>query len=339
MGRLTRKNDLSSHGSKTIKIIKYPDDDVLHSIAKQHGEIADKVKSSLVRVISSAHYRSDFFCAVMYSRDDEVIGFANFIQSSTEPSKWFYTDLWVASEYRRQGCASEIVTAGLRYLSELCAKTLLCTVDQHNEESLNLQKSLGFRQIETQPFENFEVNADGLIMFRLNVPTNYNIISLTDDLNHLLFICNLLTQPLNASALHLKQIPDNEILAFRMKMREALISDKEEDELNYIIRKGVVPVAWLKINGLSEDNLWISMLVVHDKYRNSGIGMFALNFTEEFALSTGRGHIYINTSADNIIARSLYAKAGYTLVKEEFNQYEDETTLTKLTFHKEILFS
>lgn len=335
MKRQTMKS-LSFDNSRAVKIIKYPDDTVLSSIAKQDGEIADKVTSGLTHVISTAHYRSDFFCTVMYS-GDEVIGFANYIQSSTEPSKWFYTDLWVASEYRRQGCATEIVTAGLQHLSELCARTLLCTVDRHNEASLNLQRSLGFEQIGTQPFEDFEVDADGLIMFRLDVPTNYNIIPLTDDLNHLLFICDLLTDPSIASTLHVKTVPDNECIQFRIEMREALIFKAQDDELNYMIRKGIVPVAWLKINGLSNDSLWISMLVVHEKYRRRGVGMFALKFAEDFARKTGRRHIYLCTTADNLVAQSLYKKAGYAVTEEAEQQYGDGSRLIRYTLHKEII--
>ena len=201
----------------------------------------------------------------------------------------------------------EIINTGRQYLSELNAKTLLCTVEPHNEASLNLQRSLGFEQIETQPFENFEV--DGLIMFKMNITTNFNIVCLADDFNHLVFICDLLTNPSNVSALHLKRKLDNEYRQFYKKMREALIFGTADDELNYIIRKGVVPIAWLKLNGLSNDSLWISMLIVHEKYRNLGVGMFALNFVEEFALSTQRNHIYINTTSDNLIAQSLYKKS------------------------------
>lgn len=64
--------------------------------------------------------------------------------------------------------------------------------------------------------------------------------------------------------------------------------------------------------------------------------MFALNFVEEFALSTRRKHIYINTTADNIIARSLYKKVGYTVVGETEYQNEDGTKLVRYTLHKEI---
>lgn len=327
-----------SDNRRTVKIIKYPDDALVCSIAKQHGRIADQVISGLTHVISRAHYRSDFFCTVMYSGED-VIGLANFIQSSAEPSKWFYTDLWVASAYRRQGCATEMVTAGLQHLSELCAKTLLCTVDRQNEASLHVQRALGFEQIPTQPFEDFEVDAEGLVMFSLDVPKNYNILPLADNLNHLLFICNLLTHPSNALALHLKPIADDEILPFRIEMREELIFKEPDNEVNYIIRKGILPIAWLKLNGLSSNSLWISMLVVHEKYRRLGVGMHALRFAEAFARESGRRHIYLHTTADNQAALALYKKTGFSVTAEAEQQYEDGQWLTEYTLHKEIVQS
>lgn len=319
---------------RMVKIIKYPDDIILSSVTKRHGEKADEVIRGLTNTISTAHYHSDFFSTIMYGSNDEIIGYANFFQSSSEPSKWFYGDLWIAPKYRCQGLASEIVSTGWQHLSELNAKVLLCTVDPHNEVSLNLHRSLGFTHIETEPFEDFEV--DGLVMFKKNIPMNYNIIPLADDINHLCFICDLLTHPSNVSALHLKRISDNEYRQFYREMKEALILSDADDELNYIIRKGVVPIAWLKLNGLSEDSLWISMLVVHEKYRNLGVGTFALNCVEEFAFSTQRKHIYINTTADNIIAQSLYKKAGYIVMREAEYQNEDETKLLRYTLHKEI---
>lgn len=260
--------------NRVVKIIKYPDDNMLYSIAKHHGKIADKVISGLTNVISTAHRNSDFFCVIMYDVNDESIGCANFIQSSLAPSKWFYTDLWVLPECRRQGCAIEIVKVGLQYLSDLNAKTLLCTVDPENEASLNFQKSLGFEQIETEPFEDFEV--DDLIMFKKEVEQNFNIVPLKDDFNHLDFICGLL-----------KTNKDGQ-REFYKETREKLISNAKDDELSYIVRKGVVPIAYLRLNIVSGGRAQQSGLIIHEKYKNLDVGTFASNFIRKFALSTER---------------------------------------------------
>lgn len=317
-----------------LTIVKYPNDILLNAIAKHHGKNVDEIRNGLTNIISAAHYHSDFFCTLMQNNKDEVIGCANFIQSSSDPFKWFYTDLWVVSEYRRQGCATEIIRIGRQYLSELHAKTLLCTVEPHNEGSLKLQRSLGFEQIETQPFEDFET--DGLIMFRINIPTNFNMVTLIDDFNYLMFICDLLTHPFNVSALHLKKIADDEYPHFFKEMREALVLGTPKDELNYIIRKGIVPIGWLKLKKLDDTSLRIRMLLVHEKYRNLGVGRFALNFVEKFAHTIQCKHIYASITADNVIAQSLYEKAGYTVLKEENYRNEEGSELVGLTFYKEI---
>lgn len=171
-------------------------------------------------------------------------------------------------------------------------------------------------------------------LFKMNITTNFNIVSLADDFNHLVFICDLLANPSNALALHFNRIPDNEYRQFYKEMRDSLIFSAADDELNYIIRKGVVPIAWLKLNGLSDDSLWISMLVVHEKYRRLGVGIFALNFVDEFARSTGRHHIYLHTTADNYAAQALYKSAGYTVTAEKEQQYGDGSTLRQYTLHK-----
>ncbi len=253
--------------SRVVKIIKYPDDNMLYSIAKHHGKIADKVISGLTNIIATAHRNSDFFCVVMYDATGESIGCANFIQSSSEPSKWFYTDLWVLPKCRRHGCGIGIVNEGIRHLSDLNAKTLLCTVDPENEASLNLQRCLGFKQIETEPFENFEV--DDLIMFKKNIEQNFNIVPLKDDFNHLDFICDLL-----------KTSKDGQ-RKFYKETREKLISNAKDDEMNYIVRKGVVPIAYLRLIILSGNRVQKSEFIIHEKYKNLDVEAFASNFIEE----------------------------------------------------------
>lgn len=318
--------------NRTVKIIRYPDDAILQSMTKRHGNMAGEVIRGLTNMISAAHYHSDFFCAVLYDNDCDMIGHANFTRSSAEPAKWFYSDLWILPEYRRQGCATQIVNTARQHLSELDAKTLLCTVEPDNEASLNLHKSLHFEQVETQPFEDFEVN--GLTMFKSDIPMNFNMIPLADDFNHLVFICDLLTQPSNVLTLHLRETPESEYCQFYKKMKDTLIYDAPDNERNYIIRKGIVPIAWLKLNETGNDSLWIDMLIVHEQYRALGAGTYALHFAEEAALSARRRHIYTHIASDNVIAQSLYKKAGYVIMEENCHQNEDKTDSIRYTFCK-----
>lgn len=174
-------------------------------------------------------------------------------------------------------------------------------------------------------------------MNRSDIFEEYAIAPVNDNADDILFICDLLTDSSNASTLHLKPVPDAEYHRFYNEMKESLISGEVDDELNYIIRKGIAPIAWLKINGLSEDSLWISMLVVHEKYRKQGVGSFAMNFVNELALSTGRRHINIHTTADNKAALALYKKSGYTVTAESEQQYGDGSKRVQYTLHKELI--
>ena len=87
------------------------------------------------------------------------------IQNGKETEKWFYTDLWVGEGYRRLGNAKRLITAGCNYLSNIGAKYLMCAVEGQNIPSINTQISLGFKKIDSEPFEFFD-NADLLMFFK-----------------------------------------------------------------------------------------------------------------------------------------------------------------------------
>lgn len=319
---------------REVKIIRYPDEIVLRAVSRRNVEMADEVIKGLTNLILTAHYHSDFFCAIVYHKNGEIIGYANFIRSSSDCAKWFYCDLWVSPEHRRQGCATRIVNTAREYLSEMDAKTLLCAVEPHNEASHKLHKVLGFEQIATQPFEDFEV--DGLIMYKTNIHMHFNIVPLTDDFNHMMFICDLLTQPANVETLHLKKIPKTEYKQFYQDMKAALLYKAAEDESSYMVRKGVVPVAWLKLSALPEGSLWIRMLIVHEKYRNLGTGSFALQFVEEICLTTKCRRVKAHVTSDNANALLLYQRSGYEIICEEEQRNEDDTRSVRYTLQKEI---
>ena len=163
MNRQTEK--FITVGDYQVLVTKEPSCNMLNSIALQHGNIADKVIRGLTNTIYRAKSSSDYFAVLLLKEKDYVIGYASFIQNSIEPSKWFYTDLWVASEYRRQGIATQILKAGINQLVECHAKFLYCTVEPHNEASIRTQYALGFTETKTEPFE-FFMDMEGLIMFQ-----------------------------------------------------------------------------------------------------------------------------------------------------------------------------
>ena len=95
---------------------------------------------------------------------------------------------------------------------------------------------------------------------------------------------------------------------------EGMLSEKDIDESNFIVYQGSIPVAWLKINGLLNDDIaWISMLVVDRKYHRKGVGTYAVKYAEKFIKAKGIECICINTTDDNNSAKSLYTACDYDL--------------------------
>lgn len=91
------------------------------------------------------------------------------------------------------------------------------------------------------------------------------------------------------------------------------LSENDKDEAHFLIYKHTVPVAWLKINGLSEsDSAWISMLAVSVNHQRQGIGQYTVSYAEQYCKSYGKNTLFIKTTTDNMPAQKLYQKCGYT---------------------------
>lgn len=100
------------------------------------------------------------------------------------------------------------------------------------------------------------------------------------------------------------------------------LSQNDPDEAHFIIHKGAMPAAWLKLNGISGGETgWISMLAVDPPMQHKGAGKYAIEFSEQFFRSKGKKNVGIHTTEDNIPAQNLYKKCGY-----EITEYGECTT-------------
>ncbi len=91
-----------------------------------------------------------------------------------------------------------------------------------------------------------------------------------------------------------------------------VLSERDPDEEHFIVETDGIPAAWVKINGLqNEDTVWLSMLVVDPAKHRQGIGRFAVSVFEEVGITRGFRSFAIRTTADNLPARSLYRSCGY----------------------------
>lgn len=257
-----------------VKILRYPNDEILKAITKRYCDKSKEIEISITDAISNAHYKSDFFCVVV-TDNISVIGWANFFQSSLEGDQWFYSDLWVNTCYRRRGIAKKIIKSGLDYLSQTEAQLLKCTVEPNNIASINLQKSMGFKETKLVPFEDFEIS--GQIMFEIDVEQNLNMVELTDRYDYLIFICDLIKNENNIS--------DNEYQRLYKETRDTLILNNNSRQYNYIIRKGIVPICWVRIDITNyNDKLPETILMIHPKYKNIGIEKIVSKYLGQYKL-------------------------------------------------------
>ena len=88
----------------------------------------------------------------------------------------------------------------------------------------------------------------------------------------------------------------------------------DPDERHFLICKGALPVAYLKLNGLqSNGKAWISMLFVSPSFRRQGVGRFAIRFAEQYVGEQGFASLSVQTDADNTAAIRCYTNCGYQI--------------------------
>lgn len=290
----------------TIQINEYLSSDLAEKIADFRFPNLSDGFFRIVDFAIGGKMFSDYFALIATNQLNEIIGFATFVQNEKDSSKWFYGDLGVHTKYRRLGFARKLVEAGVDYLVQKRASTLITTVSPNNIPSLNLQKSLGFREVTTVPFN--DIFVDGDCMFQKDLDSAYSAVPLTDD--KVRYVTGIMFDENNVKALHSKRITFDE---WKRIFKDA---QTDEDEENFLICKGVIPYAWLKINGLDNLNMaWISMLVVFDRFKGQGAGTYAVKFAEDYIRSKGKNKVGIHTTEDNIPAQNLYKKCSYNITE------------------------
>lgn len=236
----------------------------------------------------------------------------------------YYGDMFVVSEYRRRHIAERMLTLAEQTLIDKWCRTLRCYVEPENIPSQNLQKKFGFTE---RPYEKFnDLLNDGQFMFEKEL-TAFNVVEAKckEDARYVTEIYGK-----NIEALH-----GNEIMFDEWNK---LLSSGDTDEKHFLILKGAIPCAYLKINGLeSGDNIgWISMLAVEPAFHRNGVGEYAVSYAEEFLRNMGKSVICIHTTEDNIPAQRLYDKCGYVISERCELTTGDGVKRTGYTFSKQI---
>lgn len=121
------------------------------------------------------------------------------------------------------------------------------------------------------------------------------------------FIAGVYNDDKNIEALHGERIAYDEWCA--------VLTANDPDEAHFLIRRGGVPCAWLKLNGICDtDTGWISMLVVDTDCHRMGAGTYAVSFAEDHFTEMGKRALGVQTTPDNTAALGLYKKCGFVEV-------------------------
>ena len=149
---------------------------------------------------------------------------------------------------------------------------------------------------------------DGKVSLRFEIDLQNQYIMRPFTKNDINFIYNLMSEENNLSALH------TEIISLE-EWQKAFAEPRDSDEENFIVCKNDLQCAWLKLNGLqNKDVAWVSMLVVQDKFKNQGVGKFAVEFAIQYLKQHGYKQIKLHTTKDNLVAIGLYSKCGFSIV-------------------------
>lgn len=282
-----------------ITISQYLTHELAEKIAMaQWGCASAEWVNRIRRATYEDHYFYDCFDVIATDQNDNIIGRLHCIQNDADQALWYYGDLFVIPDYRRMGIARQMISAAITHLSERGAKTLCCYVGPNNLASIHLQKSCGFFETPYRAFHNLANR--GMLRFERSLPCPYSVIPATA--NEAVFVMTLYMQ--NIEILHGE--------AISLEEWDHALSSKEEDEQNFLVCRGCMPVAWLRINGLlNKEIAWISMLVVSKRHQHQGAGSFAVSFAENFIKKRNIPSVGIHTTQDNIPAQKLYCKCGY----------------------------
>ena len=278
----------------TIRIYDYLPSALVQAMA------SDRAGSNRIRsFIFDGKSGSDLFYVAALA-DGRPVGWLDCLQNEEEPALWYYGDLFVRPDFRRQGIASAMIRAAADEARERGARTLRCYVEPENVPSLALQRSLDFAERPWQPFA--LLDNGGQVMFELALPSIYTVVTYAD-----------LGEPAFIMKLH-RQC-ERELHDRRVTLPEwrEILAVPDPDEAHYFVCRGCVPVAWLKLNGLcGTGTAWISTLAVGTRWRRQGVGRCAVEFALAYLRERGFSAVQVMTTADNAAARGLYTACGFS---------------------------
>lgn len=252
----------------TIQISKFLNNELVKQIAQKQWHTTNPafINRSRQYIFDEITDANDCFGVVALTSNNEVVGRLHCVRNKENIKRWYYGDLFVIPEYRRMGIATQMIEAAKRHLSEIGAQSLCCYVEPDNVASRKLQTAIGFREKTFCTFNDF-IN-DGEIMYEVQIANNLCVIPATA--NEAYFVRILFMQ--NKEKLNVDDISMTE-------WKEKL-SQESTDEKHFLICKGAVPVANMRI--VKAEETQISMFFVADGFDYGEIHKFGIDFANNY---------------------------------------------------------
>lgn len=262
---------------------------------------------------------NDKDCSKVIIESNQMIGFLMF--RIDEMKHWFFDEkigflreFWIDPNYRNQGLGTKLLKA----FEEKCKDTnrIILTPD---EDAIHFYEKNGYH------FEQINAKNKMDVMVKIIEHPHYKAIQLNE--NHVDFVDEIYKE-------HIDVLHGNPISIDEWK--EYLCGTNNPDESNYIITCNDENVGWLKVNGLLDNKVFISMLVVSQKNQHQGVGSYAIRFAEQLADNKEIKEIYVQTTKDNQLAIQCYLKNGFEIEKEINIPLRDGNTYQGYVFKKKI---
>ena len=106
---------------------------------------------------------------------------------------------------------------------------------------------------------------------------------------------------------------------------------KDNDEEDYIITDGEIPIGWLGINSLeSADKVaYLKLAAILSEYHNKGIGRYAINQVIEMLRQRKYLKVALYTDQENYKARACYSKCGFEVTETFMEEMANKKTVAR----------
>ena len=106
---------------------------------------------------------------------------------------------------------------------------------------------------------------------------------------------------------------------------------KDNDEEDYIITYGEIPIGWLGINSLeSADKVaYLKLVAILPEYHNKGIGRYAINQVIEMLRQRKYLKVALYTDQENYKARACYSKCGFEVTETFMEEMANGKTVAR----------